>query len=304
MTTETTEATTPDPSVGATADIHLVWHQINWRKAECTVRRLQSRIAQATQARRWGKVKALQRLLTHSLSGKALAVRRVTENTGKRTPGVDGAIWNTPEQKAEAIQSLTQRGYHPLPLRRIYISKSNGERRPLSFPTMRDRAMQALYLLALDPVSETTADPNSYGFRRGRSTADAIEACFIALCQKDRAQWILEGDIRSCFDRTRKFVRRPIPMIPPGNSTSRNGLMCRYLRCSREEDGCSIFGRSNPVFALSANRRSRRLLAGTATIFSGDQKEDQMGQKIGSYSIQTVITRFIARVYTLRNRVR
>src|SRR5215469_10127249 len=201
MTTETTEATAPDPSVGATSDMFVAWHQINWRKAERTVRRLQIRIAQATQAGKWGKVKARPRLLTHSFSGKALAVRRVTENTGKRPPGVDGETWKTPEQKAEAIQVLTQPGYHPLPLRRIYIPKSNGGRRPLSIPTMHDRAMQALYLLALDPVSETTADPNSYGFRRGRSTTDAIEACFIPLCQKHRAQWILERDIRSCFAR-------------------------------------------------------------------------------------------------------
>ena len=105
MTTETTEGQSSDPSVGATTDISVAWHQINWREAERNVRRLQTRIAQATQAGKWGKVKALQRLLTHSLSGKALAVRRVTENTGKRTPGVDGAIWKTPKQKAEAIQS-------------------------------------------------------------------------------------------------------------------------------------------------------------------------------------------------------
>src|SRR6266536_700927 len=201
MTTETAEVKTSDPSVGATTDTPLTWHQMNWRHAERTVRRLQTRIAQATQAGKWGKVKALQRLLTRSLSGKALAVRRVTENTGKRTPGVDGELWKTPEQKAAAIHTLSQRGYHPQPLRRVYIPKSNGAQRPLSIPTMRDRAMQALYLLALDPVSETTADPNSYGFRRGRCTADAIEACFIALCRNDRAQWILEGDIRSCFDR-------------------------------------------------------------------------------------------------------
>ncbi len=213
MTTETTEGQSLDPSVGATSDTLVAWHQINWRKAERAVRRLQTRIAQATQVGKWGKVKALQRLLTHSLSGKALAVRRVTENTGKRTPGVDGAIWKTPEQKAEAIQLLTQRGYHPLPLRRVYIPKSNGAKRPLSIPTMRDRAMQALYLLALDPVSETTADPNSYGFRRGRCTADAIEACFIALCRNDRAQWILEGDIRSCFDRiSHEWLLTHIPM--------------------------------------------------------------------------------------------
>jgi RNA-directed DNA polymerase len=128
MTTETTEATTPDPSVGATTDRPVAWHQINWRKAERTVRRLQTRIAQATQAGKWGKVKALQRLLTHSWSGKALAVRRVTENTGKRTPGVDGAIWKTPEQKAAATHTLTQRGYHPLPLRRVYIPSATRSR--------------------------------------------------------------------------------------------------------------------------------------------------------------------------------
>ena len=201
MTTETAEALTSDPSVGATTDIQPSWHQINWRHAERNVRRLQTRIAQATQAGKWGKVKALQHLLTRSFSGKALAVRRVTENTGKRTPGVDGQTWKTPEQKMTAIRTLRQRGYCPRPLRRTYIPKSNGGRRPLSIPTMQDRAMQALYLLALDPVAETTADPNSYGFRPARSAADAIEACFIALCKNDRAEWILEGDIRSCFDR-------------------------------------------------------------------------------------------------------
>src|SRR6266700_2624577 len=106
MTTETTEALTSDPSVGAITDTQLAWHQINWRRAERNVRRLQARIAQATQAGKWGKVRALQRLLTHSLSGKALAVRRVTENTGKRTPGVDRQTWKTPEQKTEKLFRL------------------------------------------------------------------------------------------------------------------------------------------------------------------------------------------------------
>src|SRR5438105_15013094 len=213
MTTETTEVFALDPSVGASTDRPLDWHQINWRRAERNVRRLQIRIAQATQACKWGKVKALQRLLTHSFSGKALAVRRVTENTGKRTPGVDGEVWKTPEQKTTAIGTLQQRGYHPQPLRRVYIPKSNGAQRPLSIPTMRDRAMQTLYLLALDPVAETTADPNSYGFRTARSAADAIEACFIALCKNDRAEWILEGDIRSCFDKiSHEWLVAHIPM--------------------------------------------------------------------------------------------
>ncbi len=137
MTTETTEACASDPSVGATTDLPWDWHQINWRHAERTVRRLQTRIAQATQAGKWNKVKALQRLLTRSFSGKALVVRRVTENTGKRTPGVDGETWKTSEQKMTALHRLQQRGYHPQPLRRVYIPKSNGAQRPLSIPMVR-----------------------------------------------------------------------------------------------------------------------------------------------------------------------
>ncbi len=99
---------------------------------------------------------SLQWILTHSFSGKALAVRRVTENQGKRTPGVDGIMWSTPEAKSQAVQSLRRCGYTPMPLKRIYIPKSNGKLRPLGILTMKDRAMQALSLLALEPVSETT----------------------------------------------------------------------------------------------------------------------------------------------------
>ena len=150
------------------------WTAINWQAVHRNVRRLQARIVQATKEQRWGKVKALQRLLTHSFSGKALAVRRVTENQGKNTPGVDKVTWNTPQKKLNAVYSLRHQDYHPQPLRRVYIPKKNGKKRALGIPVMKCRAMQALYLLALDPVAETTADPNSYGFRPGRSTADAI----------------------------------------------------------------------------------------------------------------------------------
>ena len=96
-------------------------------QCERQVRRLQARIVKATREGRWGKVKALQRLLTHSFSGKALAVKRVTENQGKQTPGVDGKIWSTPAAKLKAIESLQRRGYKPQPLRRVYIPKANGK---------------------------------------------------------------------------------------------------------------------------------------------------------------------------------
>src|SRR5579885_2033238 len=205
--------TAVDLTAGAVSHDAEDWHTIEWTRAQRIVRRLQARIVQATQAGRWGKVKALQHLLTHSFSGKAMAVRRVTENDGKKTSGVDGVLWNTPEKKATAVRSLKQRGYKPQPLRRVYIPKSNGQKRPLGIPTMKDRAMQALYLLALDPIAETTADRHSYGFRKERSCADALEQCFLALARPGCAQWILEGDIKSCFDRiSHEWLLANVPM--------------------------------------------------------------------------------------------
>jgi RNA-directed DNA polymerase len=198
---------------GAVSHDTMDWHAIDWRRVHQTVRRLQVRIVKAVQASRWGKVRALQHLLTHSFSGRALAVRRVTENPGKRTPGVDRVTWDTPEQKAVAVGTLHQRGYRPQPLRRVYIAKSNGKRRGLGIPCIQDRAMQALYLLALDPIAETQADPNSYGFRTSRAPADAIEQCFIVLAKQASPPWVLEGDIRACFDElSHDWLLAHIPM--------------------------------------------------------------------------------------------
>src|SRR5207249_5667767 len=149
-------------TAGAASHRATDWHDINWYRVYRNVRRLQARIVKATQAGRWGRVKALQHLLTHSFSAKALAVRRVTENQGKRTPGIDHEVWDRPEKKLAAVYTLTQHGYRVQPVRRVYIAKSNGKKRPLGIATMRDRAMQMLYLLALDPIEETTADRHSY----------------------------------------------------------------------------------------------------------------------------------------------
>jgi RNA-directed DNA polymerase len=189
-----------DSSMCASSGWATHWDQVDWPKCERQVRRLQARIVKATREGRWGKVKTLQRLLTHSFSGKALAVKRVTENQGRRTPGMDSVSWTTPAARLKAIGSLQRRGYRPLPLRRVLIPKANGKQRPLGIPTMKDRAMQALQLLALEPIAETAADLNSYGFRPKRSTADALQRCFHALSKGDSAQWVLEGDIKGCFD--------------------------------------------------------------------------------------------------------
>jgi len=189
-----------EQSTGATSHERVDWHSIDWKKAHSIVNRLQARIVQATMEGKRNKVKALQRILTHSFSGKALAVKRVTENQGKNTPGVDKVLWDTPEAKTMAVQELQSRGYTAQPLRRVYLPKPNGKQRPLGIPTMKDRGMQALYLQAVDPVAETHADPNSYGFRKERSCADAIAQCYRVLFREDMPTWILEGDIKSCFD--------------------------------------------------------------------------------------------------------
>ena len=250
---ETKQVSADLQPAGAASHEEVDWHAIDWHKAHKNVRRLQTRIVKATQEGRWGKVKALQRLLTHSFSGKAIAVKRVTENQGKNTPGVDKVTWEFPQRKAEAIYSLRQRGYHPQPLRRIYIPKSNGKKRPLGIPTMRDRAMQALFLLALDPISETLADPNSYGFRRERSTADAIEQCFTLLAKGKSPQWILEGDIKACFDRIgHDWLLAHIPM---DKGILRKWLKAGYIErqvLKPTEEGTPQGGICSPVLANMA----------------------------------------------------
>ena len=189
------------------------WESIDWTKCEMEVNKLQTRIVKAQKESRYGKVKALQWTLTHSFYAKALAVKRVTSNSGSKTAGVDLVLWSTPNSKFKAISELKRRGYTPQPLRRVNIRKSNGKLRPLGIPTMKDRAMQALYLLALEPVSETMADNNSYGFRKERSAADAIGQCFCALAKDASPQWILEGDIKGCFDHiSHEWLLNNIPM--------------------------------------------------------------------------------------------
>ena len=140
-------------------------------------------------------------------------MKRVVQNQGGKTPGVDKITWKTPQQKWKAAQSLTRRGYQTQPLRRIYIPKKDGRQRPLSIPTMKCRAMQALHLLALDPIAEFYADKNSYGFRPKRSAADALGACHLALAKKGSSQWVFEADIKSCFDKiSHDWLRDNIPM--------------------------------------------------------------------------------------------
>ena len=193
-------------SAGASSSVEkfnesIEWNDIPWDHVTKTVRRLQMRIAKAYREGKHGKAKSLQWILTHSFYAKLLAVKRVTGNQGAKTPGIDNVAWQTPKQKMEAALSLKRRGYKTQPLKRIYIPKKQKSKlRPLSIPVMHCRSQQALHLLALEPITETIADKNAYGFRPFRSTADAHEQCHITLSKSNSAQFILEGDIKSCFD--------------------------------------------------------------------------------------------------------
>ncbi len=249
---------------GAASHGVVEWHATEWRAVQRTVRRLQARIVKAVQEGRWGKVKALQHLLTHSLSGRALAVRRVTENRGRSTPGVDGETWDSPARKTQAVHALRRRGYQPRPLRRVYIPKRNGKRRPLGIPTMHDRAMQALYLLALEPIAETTGDPNSYGFRRERCAADALQQCFGTLGKPTSPTWVLEGDITSCFDRiSHEWL---LAHVPTDRAVLRKWLKAGYMDKSvlhPTTDGTPQGGIISPVLANLALDGLERVLRRT-----------------------------------------
>lgn len=189
------------------------WHSINWNKVTLAVKSLQARIVKAIKLKHFHKAKALLHLLTRSFYGKLLAILRVTSNKGSKTCGVDKVRWNTPKRKWKAIEQLNVKGYKAKPLKRKSIPKKNGKFRHLGIPTIRDRAIQALYKLALEPIAETMADPNSYGFRPKRSCADAIVQCHNVLSQRKSAEWILEADIKGCFDNiSHEWILQHIPI--------------------------------------------------------------------------------------------
>jgi RNA-directed DNA polymerase len=190
-----------------------------------------------------------------------MAVKRVTENRGKRTPGIDQETWRTPLQKTKATKTIRQGHYRAQPLRRILIPKANGGKRPLGIPTMKDRAKQALHLLALDPIAECTADAHSYGFRRGRSSADAIEYCFHLLSRRKSPRWVLEGDIEACFDKiSHQWLLENIPM--------EKGILAQWLKAGyidhntlfKSEAGTPQGGIVSPVLANMALDGLEKLL--------------------------------------------
>src|SRR3990170_177698 len=190
------------------------WNNIDWKIVEKHVNRLQARIAKAVKDSIWHLVKRLQHLLTHSFYAKLLAIRKVNQNRGKRTAGIDGETWSSPESKMKAALVLTDKKYVAKPLKRVYIEKyGSKKKRPLGIPTMYDRAMQSLYAMALEPIAEASGDRKSFGFRKFRSTHDACQKVFNYLCREKSPVWILEGDIKGCFDNiSHQWLIGNIPM--------------------------------------------------------------------------------------------
>ncbi len=237
------------------------WADVNWPAVAANVRRLQERIYCATQAEDWRKVKNLQKLLVRATSNKLLAIRRVTqENQGKHTAGVDGVVCDTPQARMHLFETgLSLKGYRPQPVRRVYIPKSGG-RRPLGIPTVKDRVMQAVVKAALEPEWEARFEANSYGFRPGRCTMNAIEALHTTLNQRGASQWIFDADIKGCFDN---LAHKPLlARLPVFTATIRRWLKAGVVELghySATETGSPQGGVLSPLLANAALDGMERL---------------------------------------------
>jgi RNA-directed DNA polymerase len=191
------------------------YHNIDWRACEKAVYKLQCEIAKAHRDGDKIRVSSLQDQLVRSFAARAIAVRRVTANAGGKTQGIDNVLWDTPTVKFKAIESLSSlKGYTAKPVKRVYVSKPDGSKRPLGIPTLYDRAVQTLWYLALLPIAEASSDTRSYGFRPLRSTHDAV--VYVALILKaprSSKEWILSVDITKFFDSvSHEWLMKNIPI--------------------------------------------------------------------------------------------
>ncbi|GAX42371.1 putative reverse transcriptase [Tolypothrix sp. NIES-4075] len=268
------------------------WHKINWRKLERNVYKLQKRIYRAS-AR--GDVKAFRRLqktLMKSWSARALAVRRVTQdNTGKKTAGVDGVKSLSPVARLNLVIKL-KLGTKVSPTRRVWIPKpGTDEKRPLGIPTMKDRALQALVKLALEPEWEARFEPNSYGFRPGRSCQDAIEAIFSAIRLKTK--YVLDADLAKCFDRIdQEALLRKLNTFPTIRRQVRAWLKAGVMDGSHmfpTSEGTPQGGVISPLLANIALHGMEERIKQYAETFPGNKENNRGGLSLIRYADDFVI---------------
>jgi len=196
---------TGEKSVRANQQRVLDWATVNWSRVKGQVEKMQREIFRDAQSNNFRTMKEKQKLLVRSLPARLWAVRNVTEvNTGRNTPGIDDCLYRTAEEKVTLAESLRLKDYRPAPARVVYIPKPSGDKRRLGIPTIRDRTMQALILLAMDPEWEAKFEPHSFGFRPGRSAIDAAAHIWNTLVHQSGRRphpgWVLDADISKCFD--------------------------------------------------------------------------------------------------------
>lgn len=244
------------------------WAQMNWTRVETNVRRLQGRLYRAAAHNEHRKVKNLQKLMVRSMSATLKAIRQVTqENNGKQTPGIDGVVCDTPQKRWELLNDgLRLKGYRPQPVKRCYRPTSHGGQRPLGIPTQKDRVLQALVKLAWEPEWESRFETNSYGFRPGRCTMDALTALHTCMNRKGASQWILDADIQGCFDNIEPAA--VLPRLSMFTTTIRRGRKAGVVALGHDthtEAGPPQGGVASPLLANIALDGMERLVDGEET---------------------------------------
>jgi RNA-directed DNA polymerase len=251
----------PEDKLDATAQVvvsgpedeMLDWRQVDWRRAERNVRRLRQRIFTASRAGDLQRVRRLQKLMLRSRSNTLVSVRRVTErNAGRLTAGVDGEVVLTPEAKTELVLRVqdSREPFKALPVRRVFILKPGGKKRPLGIPVILDRCHQARVLNALEPEWEARFEPKSYGFRPGRGCHDAIAAIFQVAKQNPRRLWVLDADLAGAFDRIGHDHLMQMLGSFPARGMIRQWLKAGVVengRLSRTEEGTPQGGVASPL---------------------------------------------------------
>lgn len=230
------------------------WSTINWKAVKKRIRNLRQRIYRATQLQQWNRVRSLMKLMLRSYSNLLLSVRRVTqENQGRKTAGIDKQTALTPKARVRLLRDMeTYQLWKAKPTRRVYIPKSNGKRRPLGIPVIKDRIAQAIVKNALEPSWECRFEANSYGFRPGRSCHDAISQCHTRLNQKCGDTWILDADVRGAFDNiSHDFILKTIGQTP-GRELIKQWLKAGYVEAEmfhETESGTPQGGIASPLLA-------------------------------------------------------